>query len=397
MADKAPENSKKGPFYYTTGEYWEGSAFPYWLHMILTILPTGFFGIDHLLLHSPQTALQKFFVNLFTLGFWYFYDVVQVFTDRSYVDKYGLSRPIVGPTGLGHKSFTGVVPPEKQDVPDLPPAASGRFSSIFFALYLALIFVPFGIPNFIAGDTSGGVLKFIFTILFFGLLIPFVLLSAVYELFVSVSNPADVFEKGVHFSIPFSWFVESERIAPRIMKPSAVAAAAEAESKPQGSIFTRLIQPILDMLGISTITQMLGAAKCAAEPVLEQGQKAIAAATTAGEGVVKLAGTVPAVATKVAGKLEAFTDPEKLKAAAAATGGLPALPGVPTAPPMTGGGVLGSGELDSWFFLSIGVLLTSAVLLSGVRWLRNLQTQKKNDKPPESDERNDTPPQPNAL
>jgi hypothetical protein len=390
MADKAPENSKKGPFHYTTGEYWEGSAFPYWLHMILTILPTGFFGIDHLLLHSPQTALQKAIVNLFTLGFWYFYDVVQVFTDRSYVDKYGLSRPFLGPTGLGHKSFTGVLPPEKQETPDLPPAESGRFSSIFLALYLALIFVPFGIPNFVVGDTSGGVIKFIFTILLFGLFVPFVFLSAVYELFMTVSNPVDIYEKGVHLTIPFSWIVGSENLAPRIMKPSAFAAA----TKPQGSIFTRLIQPIFDMLGLSSIAQMLGAAKCAAEPVIEQGQKAVNAAITAGSGVAKLAGTVPEVATKVAGKLEAFTDPEKLKAAAGAAAGVPALP---TAPPMVGGGLLGSGELDSWFFLSIGVLLTSAALLSGVRWLRNLQTQKKNDKPPESHERNDTPPQPNAL
>jgi hypothetical protein len=177
MADKASENSKKGPFHYTTGDYWEGSAVPYWVYMILTILPTGFFGLDHLLLHSPQTAIQKTVVNFLTLGFWYFYDIIQVFSDRTYIDKYGLSRPFVGPTGLGYKYLSGVVPPEKQESPDLPPVESGQFSSLFFALYLALIFVPFGIPNFLVGDTSGGVIKFIFTILFFGLFIPFVFLG----------------------------------------------------------------------------------------------------------------------------------------------------------------------------------------------------------------------------
>lgn len=382
MADKALENSKKGPFHYTTGEYWEGSSYPYWFHMILTLLPTGFFGLDHLLLHSPQTAIQKAVVNFFTLGFWYFYDVVQVFSDRSYVDKYGLSRPVIGPTGLGYKAFTGVLPPEKQESPDLPTAETGRFSSVFLALYLALLFVPFGVPNFLVGDTSGGVIKFIFTILFFGLFVPFVFISSLYELFTTISDPAGVYEKGVRLTLPFSWFVGSEQLAPNIMKPSAYKDA----TKPQGSIFTRLLQPLMDFFGLSTITQMLGAAKCAAEPVIEQGQKTIEAATVAGEGVAKLAGTVPEVATKVAGKLEAFTDPQKLKE----------LAGVPKIPPMTGGG-LGGSELDSWFFLSIGVLLTSAMLLSGVRWLRNLQTQKKNDKPPESNTRNDTPPQPNAV
>jgi len=380
MADKASENSKKSPFHYTTGDYWEGSVVPYWVYMILTILPTGFFGLDHLLLHSPQTALQKAIINIFTLGFWYFYDIIQVFSDRSYIDSYGLSRPFVGPTGLGYKYLSGVLSPENQESPDLPPAESGQFSSLFFALYLALIFVPFGVPNFLVGDTSGGVIKFIFTIFLFGLFIPFVFLGGLYELFVSINDPEGVFEKGVRLSIPFSWFVGKEQLAPNLMKPSALKEA----SKPQGSIFTRILQPVLDMLGLSSIAQMVGVAKCQVEPVLQEGQKAINAATTASAGVAKLAATVPEVATKVAGKLEAFTDPDKLKAAA----GLP---------PMTGGGLLSSGELDTWFFLSIGVLLSGALLLTGVRWLRNLQTQKKNDQPPQSIERNDTPPQPSTV
>jgi hypothetical protein len=128
---------------------------------------------------------------------------------------------------------------------------------------------------------------------------------------------------------------------------------------------------------------MLGAAKCAAEPVIDQAQKTVNAATTAATGVAQLAGTVPAVATKVAGKLEAFTDPEKLKAAA----GLPQM-----------GGGMASGDLDTWFLLSLGVFLVGAFSLSAVRWLRNMKTQK-NDRPPESESipRDDTPPQPTHV
>lgn len=380
MADKAAETTSKNPFSYTSGEYWEGSAFPFWVFMALTILPTGFFGIDHLFLHSPQTALQKGLTNIFTLGFWYFYDVIQAFADRGYVNKYGLSRPFLGPTGLGHKYFTGVVPAEKQDEPDLPGVTGGKFTSLFLMLYLALIFVPFGIPNFLVGDTSGGVIKFIFTIFLFGLFVPFVFLGSLYELFTAISDPKSLYEKGITLPIPFSWFVGSDHTAPNLMKPSALAAA----SKPQGSIFTRLLQPALDFLGLSSITQMVGAAKCAAEPVIDQAQKTVDAATTAATGVAQLAGTVPAVATKVAGKLEAFTDPEKLKAAA----GLP----------QVGGGLMTPGDLDTWFLLSIGVFLFGAFSLSAVRWFRNIKTQK-NDGPPESkpNDRDDTPPQPTDL
>jgi hypothetical protein len=391
MADKAEENTKKtNLFSYTSGEYWEGSGFPYWVLMILTLLPTGFFGLDHLFFHSPLTAVQKGLFNVFTLGLWYWYDIVQVFMDKENVQKYGLSRPIVGPTGLAYKYFRNVVPPEKQEEPDLPPAEKGQYSSIYLILYLGLMLIPFGISNFLVGNTSGGVIKFIFTILLFGILVPIVFLSSLIELYGAISDPQRLFEKGVQLSIPFSWLVGADHVTPNLMKPSAAAAAEAAASQPQGSFLTRLIQPLLDYLGISTVTKLLGDAKCAAEPVIAQGQQAVSAATTAADGAMKLAGTVPEVATKVAGKLQAFTDPETLKAAA----GVSATVAVPQA----GGALLTSGELDTWFLLAIGVFVVSAASLSAVRWLRNLQTQK-NDKPPESksNERNDTPPQPNAL
>jgi hypothetical protein len=391
MADKAEENTKKtNLFSYTSGEYWEGSGFPYWVLMILTALPTGFFGLDHLFFHSPMTALQKGLVNIFTLGLWYWYDVIQVFTDKENVQKYGLSRPIVGPTGLAYKYFRNIVAPEKQEEPDLPPAEKGQYSSIYLMLYLGLLMIPFGISNFLVGNTSGGVIKFIFTILLFGIFVPIVLLSSLIELYGAISDPQRLYEKGVQLSIPFSWLVGADHVTPNLMKPSAAAAAAAAASEAQGSILTRLIQPFLDYIGISTVTKILGDAKCAAEPVIQQGQQAVAAATTAADGVTKLAGTVPEVATKVAGQMAAFTDPEKLKAAAGASVAVPL--------PQVGGGLLSSGELDTWFFLAIGTFLTFAVSLSAVRYLRNLQTQK-NDKPPESkpNQRDDTPPQPNAL
>lgn len=391
MADKAEDTNKKtNLFSYTSGEYWEGSGFPFWILMILTALPTGFFGLDHLFFHSPLTAVQKGLVNIFTLGLWYWYDIIQVFADKENVQKYGLSRPIIGPTGLAYKYFRNIVPAEKQQEPDLPPAEKGKYSSLYLMLYLGLMLIPFGLSNFLVGNTSGGVIKFVFTIFLFGIFVPIVLLSSLIELYGVISDPQRLYEKGVQLSIPFSWFVGPDHVTPNLMKPSAAAAAEAAASEPKGSILTRLVQPLLDYLGISTVTKLLGDAKCAAEPVIQQGQQAVVAATTAAEGVTKLAGTVPEVATKVAGKLEAFTDPEKLKAAAGASAA--------ASFPQLGGGLLSTGDLDTWFLLAICVFLVSAASLSAVRYLRNLQTQK-NDKPPQSksDERNDTPPQPNTI
>ena len=82
------------PFSYTKAPFWENKkVYSFWVLQLLTILPTGFFGLDHLFLRSPLTALAKAFLNIFTLGFWYFYDILQVTVDRETVKSVGLSVP----------------------------------------------------------------------------------------------------------------------------------------------------------------------------------------------------------------------------------------------------------------------------------------------------------------
>ena len=91
----------------THGQYWGGHVLPYWVFLVVTALPmTGFFGLDHLLFKSPSTALFKCITNIFTLGLWYFYDIIQAFSDKHYVKHFGLSVPFSGPKGLAFNSFS---------------------------------------------------------------------------------------------------------------------------------------------------------------------------------------------------------------------------------------------------------------------------------------------------
>ena len=57
----------------TQGSYWKGAQIPYYIYILMTIFG-GLFGLDHLALRSPLTAILKFLSIIPLLGFWYFYE-----------------------------------------------------------------------------------------------------------------------------------------------------------------------------------------------------------------------------------------------------------------------------------------------------------------------------------
>lgn len=379
MADPAATTiENKNPFAYTHGSYWEGSQYPFWVHCILAVT-VGLVGLDHLFFHSPLTAFQKLLANIFGLGIWYFYDLIQLFGDKDYVQKYGLSRPITGSTGLAYQSFQEIVTEDKKNQANLPPVKS-LSSTFLFVAYSLLIFVPFGVANFLSGDTTGGFIKLLLT---FSIFFIVVLLWNVYDAVTLLYTPSTIFEKGTNFIPPFTSMFRDYGHAWNIMKPSVVAEQMKEASEPQGSIFTRIIRPIAEFFGLNVIMDMFGKAKCAVEPVIDQAQQAVAVAKTAAEGGMELASTVPKIATKVGEDMQAFTDPAKLKAAA-----------------MAGGGVAAASitDLDTWVLISLGVLVVGGFTLSAVRTLQK-KSSKENERPlePQSFAGNDAPPQPGDV
>lgn len=382
----------KNKFPYTHGSYWEGSSLPFIFYVCLAIFPlTGFFGVDQLLFFSPVTAAQKAFVNIFTLGLWYFYDMMQVLGDRKNVEEYGLSRPLFGPSGLAYQFFNRVTNLFVSSKDDLPQG-QGFMSLGFFIAYFMTIFVPFGLSSFLAGDINGGIAKFILTILFFT--IPFLFLWNLFEVSTLLWNPRDTFEKGVPRIPPFTATMDLRALATNFTKPSVL----EEMGKPTGTIFSRFFSMIFGFFGVPNPLDIVSTAACAVVPPV---QSTLSAASTAASGVAGLAAAAPAIATKVAGKMAAFSDPAKLAALAEAPSvGITVNPNAKAAmgnpigiPGKMVGGAQG-GALDTWFLIAIAFVTVGGFAIAG---LRNMSLQKeRNDKPPE-ETRDDSPPKPRDV
>jgi hypothetical protein len=360
---------------YTSGKFWGGTVLPFWVLMVFTALPfTGFFGIDHLLFRSPSTALLKFIVNLFTFGFWYFYDIVQVFTDKSFLKEYGLSKPGSGPAGLGLDYFRGIT--SQKDT--LGPSPSGFLSIVFFVLFLFTSLVPFGVSNFVAGDTEGGIAKFLLSFGPWGLFwIPFLFVTGFFEVFRNLMEPEKIFTEGAIRPTPINFLLSSTGYSPNLMNPETI----EKEKGKTGlSLYSLLIQPILSFFGFPDPKEILDTTKCQVVPPIE---KTITAAKTAANGLTKVAGTVPQIASEATEKLSAFTDPEKLKAAAATAAAATAVP----AAIQSGGG--SSSFADSLFLGGLGFLIVGGLLAAFLR-----KTLRRNDG---EEARDDRPSQPHVL
>jgi hypothetical protein len=189
LANAGNTTSEPNLAYVHTGSgYWGGSYYPYWSLMLITVL-FGFFGIDHFFLRSPRTGLMKAILNIFTLGGWWIYDIIQIFHNKESVLKSGLTIPALGAAGIGSGVFT--------DKPGNPSNKEPIKSPWLYLLFLIFAIMPYslGIDSFIAGDSIGGAFKILalITIIMF----PFVLLQKILEIYRIFITPDTFFKKGL--------------------------------------------------------------------------------------------------------------------------------------------------------------------------------------------------------
>lgn len=329
-----------GSFDHTTGATWGGSQLS---PSVLKIFATlgGFFGLDHILLRSPKTGLLKFLVNCISLGFWYWYDIVQVFGDMEFVQKYGYSIPGLGPVGLGagilHSGTNTGMAPETSPSP------------FIFLAYTAMILVPFGFSHFIAGDTAGGAMKFLLTYLFFTFFLG--IAWALYSGFMLVFNTQEILEKGTDRMFPATLFMDPFGAAANLTIPKTIE---DDKKEEEASSFFNWI---FGFLG-------LGFLKPIQKPILE-------GIVSAGDAVTNVASSVKQSAEMIEETKTAPAVTELLQKGGAL---LPATASTPV--------FLGIAGL-----ILVGALVTTAFRFQGAKQTGTTSPVEKTDVPPEvSDE-----------
>jgi TM2 domain-containing membrane protein YozV len=345
------------PYYYTQGRFWGGATASAMIYMFLAIFPlTGLFGLDHLYLHSPGTFIMKAILNIFTLGFWYFYDAIQAvsFESESVAEK-GLSVPWIGPAGIGAGSFkVGGA------------AESPQNSLVYVAYVLSAMFVPFGLDYVIAGDYIGAALKYA-SLFMFGIGLIFGVIN-VYKI---VMKPAEVFCEGTYRYAPFSWIFDA--VNPNVAFTTKVGCPERPVGAGSGLTvieFAKSVVRGLDRVPIigPKIAAPLSAVVATAEAGIETVRAGVETAKAAVETAKAAVEQVP-VAVETVSRVAASVNPEVLvREATKQIGG-------------GGGGGAASNEKNPVALATLGLMTIGLIYITMHNTFRRLR-EKFTDMPP---------------
>jgi hypothetical protein len=230
----------------TQGSYWGGAQVPYWLLKIMTVC-FGLVGFDHLLLRSPLTGLLKFISIIPLFGFWYFFDLAQVFGEQEFVEKNGFAIPFLGPQGIGAGIFIN------KDGSNLaPPDVAKPWTFMMYAL-ATILFTVLPLNKILIGDYFGALWQIIMYSFFFTPLFLLALFWGFYDEYRVFFDTRGLIEKGAARVIPASWILDP------YFKRNALG-PLPSPPDPTGGIITQIQKYILDTINVfSTSAQRLTA------------------------------------------------------------------------------------------------------------------------------------------
>jgi hypothetical protein len=219
-------------------EFWEKPQYTRKGLLLFTFL-FGAFGLHHLYLRSPQTFVMFLIGNFVSLGYWYWFDLIQIYkTCPENLNKYGITTPLKHMAiarGMFKCGDNGGEDKEDEEDENAPP------SPLWFMLSALLTSVPF-LSNVASGDYSyafGTLFASLIPIL--GLfLMAFVIGFSVLEYLV---KPADIAVYGTSRIFPFtSLFYDKNGHSTRLMVPE------EKEGEPPCKSSGGMLGTILNFL-----------------------------------------------------------------------------------------------------------------------------------------------------
>ena len=117
MSEDIEPDTTSGRYYSTSLKRWKIQNLDYNFYWGFTVL-LGWFGVDYWYLGAPLTGLLKLIVNIFTFGYWWFYDVLNATFNRPTIELFGPIMPIFGTLGCAGARFRqkdGAGPQSKLD------------------------------------------------------------------------------------------------------------------------------------------------------------------------------------------------------------------------------------------------------------------------------------------
>jgi len=329
----------------------------------------GFFGLHHFLLRSPQTGLIFLLANVISLGYLWFYDLIQLsgedkggVSDDS-LDKHGLSWGF-GALGLAKGMWvSGNAEEAEADAPPNP----------FYFLAYALLIPIAPLAQLIAGDTYNSVSRFLdLTFIPGGFL--FYLGAMIYDYIILFLFPGDLMVFGSKRFFPFTFLgMDPDNHSPNI------TAKVEYTPCPPDNMFTTFIKIMIPLAkqvpfvssAATAVETALATAKVVKEQVIEKG--------------VEKAQKVARVATQV-GQLASSLPQAVASASSLAGSAAQGSQGAPVRGTMVGGArQTKETSYNSLEYLTLGSLaaLVGGGLLVGInRGLQNYTYTGKDDSPP---------------
>lgn len=339
----------------------------------------GFFGLHHFLLRSPQTGLIFLLANIISLGYLWFYDLIQLSGEErggvseDSLDKHGLSWGF-GALGLAKGMW---IPGQAEAGAGAEADADAPPNPYYFLAYALLIPIA-PLAQLIAGDTYNSVSRFLdLTFVPGGFL--YYLGAMIYDYIIMFLYPGDLFVFGSKRFFPFTFLgMDPDNHSPNI------TANVEYTPCPPDNMFVTLIKIILPLAkripyvssAATAVEAALATAKVVKEQVvenvIEKGQKVAVVATQVGE----LASSLPAAAAS------AGVAASSLAASASASSASSALQKKAAIGTMVGGAIKSYNSLEYLTLGSLAALIGGGLLVGINRGLQNYTYTGKDDSPP---------------
>jgi TM2 domain-containing membrane protein YozV len=284
----------------TRVEFWKQPQFTksgmWWFTLLF-----GFFGLHHLYLRSPQTALIFLIANFLSLGFLWFYDLIQlsnVGESLENLNRHGLNTHIYNmglaqgmwkePESLMNSigKMTGTGNGKEDEGPPNP---------FWFLLYCLIIPIA-PLAQLVAGDTNNAVSRFLdLTIIPLGFL--FYLCAFIYDYMILLIWPADLFVAGSKRFFPFTYLgMDADGHSSRL------TGLSEIKPCPADGFITTMFRVSLPIMGIvapglaHNVKATLDTATKTKELVVDEGLEKINKATRIAKQASDLSSTLGSLA-----------------------------------------------------------------------------------------------------